>query len=156
VAELVDVSAAVGALLIGIVLSGPAAHHARTLLSPLRDLFSAFFFAFIGLQVDPSSLPPVLGAAILLGVVGIASKVLTGWLATRDTDIGKPERVRAATGLVARGEFSLAIAGVGVTSGLPGKLASITVAYVLLLVVLGPILARVADARTRQVTERTS
>jgi monovalent cation:H+ antiporter-2, CPA2 family len=145
VAELVDVSAAVGALLIGIVLSGPAAHGARQLLAPLRDLFSAFFFAFIGLQVDPASLPPVLGAAILLGLIGIATKVLTGWLAMRRSEIDRRERVRASTGLIARGEFSLAIAGLGVTSGLPVKLASVTVAYVMLLVVLGPIIARVAD-----------
>jgi CPA2 family monovalent cation:H+ antiporter-2 len=41
VAELVQVSAAVGALLAGIVLSGPAAHGARQLLTPLRDLFAA-------------------------------------------------------------------------------------------------------------------
>lgn len=150
VAELVDVSAAVGALLIGIVLSGPAAKGARQLLTPLRDLFSAFFFAFIGLQVDPASLPPVLGAAILLGIVGIASKALTGWLATRRVDIDTRERVRASTGLIARGEFSLAIAGLGVTSGLSPKLASVTVAYVLLLVVLGPIIARVADHRMRR------
>lgn len=148
-AELIDVSAAVGALLIGIVLSGPAAHSARQLLTPLRDLFSAFFFAFIGLQVDPSSLPPALAAAILLGVVGIASKVLTGWLATRKSGMQRLDRVRASTGLIARGEFSLAVAGLGVTSGLTVKLASVTIAYVLLLVVLGPIVARVADAHVR-------
>lgn len=153
VAELVESSAAVGALLIGIVLSGPAAKQARQLLTPLRDLFSAFFFAFIGLQVDPASLPPVLGGAILLGLVGIASKALTGWLATKNSDMPPAERVRAAAGLASRGEFSLAIAGLGVTSGLPSKLASVTVAYVLLLVVIGPVLARAADARGRQKAE---
>lgn len=150
VAELVDVSAAVGALVIGIALSGPAAKSARQLLAPLRDLFSAFFFAFIGLQVNPASLPPVLGAAALLGIVGIASKMLTGWLATRDANIERPERVRASAGLVARGEFSLAIAGLGVTSGVTEKLAAVTVAYVLLLVVIGPILARGADVAMRR------
>ncbi|MEX2554971.1 MAG: cation:proton antiporter [Actinomycetota bacterium] len=155
-AELIDVSAAVGALLIGIVLSGPAAQSARQLLAPLRDLFSAFFFAFIGLQVDPASLPPVLGAAALLGFVGIASKALTGWLATRNSGMERRERVRAATGLVARGEFSLAIAGLGVTSGLTVKLASVTVAYVLLLVVIGPILARVSDVVMRRNEALTS
>jgi CPA2 family monovalent cation:H+ antiporter-2 len=58
---------------------------------------------------------------------------------------GRAGRVRAAAGLIPRGEFSLAIAGFGVTAGLPQRLASVTVAYVLILAVLGPVLARIAD-----------
>ena len=60
-AEGLQISAAVGALLAGIVLSGPAAESARGLLAPLRDLFAAIFFAFVGLSVDPGSIPPTIG-----------------------------------------------------------------------------------------------
>src|SRR3712207_8209604 len=42
------------------------------LLSPLRDLFAAIFFAFVGLSVDPASIPPVLLPATALAVVTLA------------------------------------------------------------------------------------
>lgn len=145
-AELIEVSAAVGALLIGIALSGPAAHSVRQLLVPLRDFFSAFFFAFIGLQVDPSSLPPVLGWAIALGIIGIGTKAITARFATRDGSYDRADRLRTAAGLIPRGEFSLAIAALGATVGLPGRLTSVAVAYVMLLAVIGPVIARVIDA----------
>jgi monovalent cation:H+ antiporter-2, CPA2 family len=45
IAEQLNVSAAVGAFLVGIALSDPIAHTARQLLAPLRDLFAAVFFA---------------------------------------------------------------------------------------------------------------
>ena len=44
------VSAGIGAFLVGIALSGPAAEHAHRLLGPLRDLFAATFFFFFGLS----------------------------------------------------------------------------------------------------------
>ncbi len=50
-------SAAVGAFLVGIALSGEVAHGARNLLSPLRDLFAAVFFVFFGLSTDPADDP---------------------------------------------------------------------------------------------------
>ena len=67
VAAKLQVSAAVGAFLVGIALSGPVAHHATELLSPLRDLFAAVFFVFFGLVTDPLDMPPVLLPALGAG-----------------------------------------------------------------------------------------
>lgn len=50
-AEAVHVSAAVGAFLVGLSLTGEAADRAREVLSPLRDLFAAVFFVFFGLPI---------------------------------------------------------------------------------------------------------
>src|SRR5206468_2808582 len=86
VAQRLQVSAAVGAFLVGIALSGPLARQAHRLLGPLRDLF-------------------------------------------------------------ARGGFSIVVAGLGVSAGLDPRLGPLSAAYVLLLAVLGPILARVVAAR---------
>ena len=152
IAELIEVSAAVGALLVGIALSGPAAHGARQLLKPLRDVFAAMFFVFIGLQVDPSTLPAALPVALGLAAVGIVTKVTTGWLGATWRSLRPEERVRAAVTLIPRGEFSLAIAGIGVAAGLQPRLATITVAYVLVLGTIGPIAARVVEARARAAT----
>ena len=58
-AELVGASAAVGAFLVGLTLTGQLAIRARAVLAPLRDLFAAAFFLAIGLGVEPGALPPV-------------------------------------------------------------------------------------------------
>src|SRR5690606_36357787 len=82
-AQALQRSAAVGAFLVGIALSAPLAHQARQLLTPLRDLFAAVFFVFFGLHTDPTQLPPVLGAAALLAVLGVLTKAATGWFAAK-------------------------------------------------------------------------
>ena len=48
-----QVSAAVGAFLLGIAISGSTAENATKLLEPLRDLFAAVFFVVFGLNTDP-------------------------------------------------------------------------------------------------------
>ena len=145
VAAELKVSAAVGAFLVGIALSGPVAHHATEMLSPLRDLFAAVFFVFFGLSTDPADMPPVLLPALALAVLTMATKVLTGYLGARRAGIALPGRVRAGLALMPRGEFSVVIAGLAVASGLEPELAPLATAYVLITVVTGPLLARLPD-----------
>ncbi len=156
VAELLQVSAAVGAFLVGIALSGPLAHTARQLLTPLRDLFAAVFFVFFGLQTDPRALPPVLGIAALLAVAGIASKMATGWLAARRAGVAITGRVRAGAALLPRGEFNIVIAGLAVAAGTNAKLGPLAAAYVLILAVAGPLAARGAEPLVRFYLRRRS
>ncbi|MFY1674215.1 cation:proton antiporter [Plantactinospora sp. WMMB334] len=141
-----QVSAAVGAFLVGIALSGPVAHNATELLSPLRDLFAAVFFVFFGLVTDPRAIPPVLLPALALAVITMATKVLTGYLAAKRVGIGLPGRWRAGLALAPRGEFSIVIAGLAVaTSVVNPELGPLATAYVLITVVTGPMLARLPD-----------
>lgn len=142
-AEQLHVSAAVGAFLVGIGISGDAAHQARSFLEPLRDLFAAVFFVFFGLSIDPSNLPPVAVPVIGLAVVTAATKVITGQWAARRAGIGSRGRRRAGALLTARGEFSIVIAGLGVAAGAGPELAAISAGYVLLMATIGPIAARV-------------
>ncbi len=143
IAAKLQVSAAVGAFLVGIALSGEVAHGARNLLSPLRDLFAAVFFVFFGLSTDPADIPPVLGVALALAVFTGLTKVLTGWYAARRAGIKPAGRWRAGGTLVARGEFSIVIAGLAV--GVEPRLGPLATAYVLILVILGPIAARYTE-----------
>ena len=147
VAAQLQVSAAVGAFLVGIALSGPVAHHATELLSPLRDLFAAVFFVFFGLVTDPPDMPPVLLPALALAVVTMATKVLTGYLAARRAGIAEPGRWRAGLALIPRGEFSIVIAGLAVAAAQPSSPGwrALATAYVLITVVTGPMLARLPD-----------
>jgi monovalent cation:H+ antiporter-2, CPA2 family len=107
IAQRLQVSAAIGAFLVGIALSGPIVEQAHRLISPLRDLFAATFFFFFGLQIDPATLPPVLLPAVVLGIITALTKFLTGWWAARRTGVDKRGRLRAGAALVARGEFSI-------------------------------------------------
>ncbi|HEX9889677.1 MAG TPA: cation:proton antiporter [Nitriliruptorales bacterium] len=144
-AEWVHVSAAVGAFLVGIGISGPAAHRAEMLLTPLRDLFAAVFFVFFGLSTDPSALPAVIGPVLVLTVVTAATKWVVAWVGGARERIGSKGRWRAAAALTARGEFSIVIAGLGVTAGGSARLSAIAAGYVLLTATLGPIAALVSD-----------
>lgn len=145
IAELVQVSAAVGALLVGIALSGPAARGARALLTPLRDFLAAIFFAFFGLSVDPSQVPPALGAALTLAAITAITKFAAGWWAARRAGIGPRGSARAGAILIPRGEFSIVIAGIAVASGLDREVGALSIAYVLVLAVAGPLAARVSE-----------
>jgi CPA2 family monovalent cation:H+ antiporter-2 len=155
IADRVQVSAAVGAFLVGIALSGPVAEGARDVLTPLRDLFAAVFFVFFGLQTDPRAIPPVLAAASLLAAVGVATKIFTGWWAARRAGIASMGRFRAGAALVARGEFSIVIAGLAVAGGIEPDLGPLAACYVLILAVVGPLAARVVEPSVRAVLLRT-
>jgi K+:H+ antiporter subunit KhtU len=84
----------------------------------------------------------VLPLALALGVVTALTKVLTGYCAAKRAGIDRSGGLRAGMALVARGEFSMVIAGLGV--GLEPSLGPLAAAYVLFLAILGPILARLA------------
>jgi CPA2 family monovalent cation:H+ antiporter-2 len=134
------ISAGIGAFLVGIALSGPVAAHSSRLLQPLRDLFAATFFFFFGLEIDPSTLLPSLLLALLLALVTACTKVFTGYWAAARARIDNRGRWRAGVELIPRGEFSIVIAGLGVAT--EPRLGPLSAAYVLILALTGPLLAR--------------
>lgn len=156
-ASAMQVSAAVGAFLLGIAISGSTAENATKVLEPLRDLFAAVFFVVFGLNTDPRAIPPVLVWAVVLAAATTLTKVATGWWAARKAGIGKLGRARAGAALIARGEFSIVIAGLAVAGGaIDGELAALATAYVLLMAIIGPIAARVVEPLARAAQRRGS
>jgi CPA2 family monovalent cation:H+ antiporter-2 len=143
IAQQFQVSAAIGAFLVGIALSGPIVKQTERMVGPLRDLFAAIFFLFFGLQIDPKTLPPVLPAALLLALVAAGTKIFSGWWAARRAGVDPKGCLRAGAVLTARGEFSIVIAGLGVSA--EPRLGPLSAAFVLILAVVGPMLARAAD-----------
>jgi len=157
VASQLQVSAAVGAFLLGIAISGSTAENATKLLEPLRDLFAAIFFVVFGLNTDPRSIPPVLAYAVALAVLTTVTKLVTGWYAAKRQGIARMGRARAGAALVARGEFSIVIAGLAVAAGaVDEQLAALATAYVLLMAILGPVAARVVEPVARAVQRRVA
>ena len=73
------------------------------------------------------------------------TKIATGWYAGARDKVAVRGRMRAGTALVARGEFSIVIAGLAVSAGF-AEVGVLATAYVLLMAIGGPVLARTADA----------
>lgn len=162
-AEEANVSAAVGAFLVGIALSGKVAQSARDVLTPLRDLFAAVFFVFFGLATDASDLPKMLLPGLALSAVGLITKIATGYIAAKRAGIGIPGRWRAGVALTPRGEFSIVIAGIA--GGLAPGLAPLATVYVFVTIIAATLLMRLSDtewfrrvttARQRKLTARAA
>ena len=146
--ELLGVSAAVAAFLVGIALSGTIAERARVLLAPVRDLLAAGFFVLFALQIEVGRIPEVAGIAALLWLATTLTKIATGVWATRRT-VRLVGRLRAGTSLVARGEFSIVLAGLAIGAGQEPLLGPLAATYVLFTAVSGPLMTRVSDPLAR-------
>ncbi len=97
---------------------------------------------FFGLQVDVTALPGVALPALALAAVTSLTKIWTGWRAASRAGIERAGCWRAGSALVARGEFSIIIAGIAVTAGVEPRLAALAGAYVLLTAFAGTVLTR--------------
>jgi len=152
VATYIGFSGAVAAFLVGLLMTDDLAIVARVRLAPLRDLFSAIFFLFFGLRIDPAKIPTILLPALILTIVGIGSKFLTAWWATRKAQ--EPGiRLRVTGLLVPRGEFSLVIAGLTASTFFGEKIQLMTITFVILTTFVGSILVRIASAETTRNAE---
>jgi monovalent cation:H+ antiporter-2, CPA2 family len=144
-AQQLQVSAAIGAFLVGLALGGSVQERAGSLVGPLRDLFAATFFLFFSFQISPGALLDVAVPAVALAVVTGAGKIATGWFAAARSGARRPGRVRAGTALVARGEFSIVIAALGAATVDGEELGALAAGYVLLTAILGPLMAKYAE-----------
>lgn len=140
--ELLQFSAAVGAFLLGIALSGPLVERARTLLGPVRDIMAAAFFVLFAAQLDVNEIPSVALPAFILALATMVTKLATGWIAA--SSCARPGKLRAGTALMARGEFSVVIADLAVITGATSRLGPLAVTYVLMTALLGPLATRYA------------
>lgn len=153
-AEQIHVSAAIGAFLVGVALSGAARERAQTLVHPLRDLFAATFFVFFSFGVDPSTLPDAIIPVAVLVIVTVPGKLAVGWVAAARAGVEEPKlRLRAGTTLLARGEFSIIIAALGASLADADALAAIAGGYVLVTTAIGPIATRLLTTPTRAMTK---
>jgi CPA2 family monovalent cation:H+ antiporter-2 len=145
-AQEVDVSASIGAFLVGLALSGPVRARAGALIGPLRDLFAAVFFLFFSFQITPGDLLGALLPGAALAVVASATKLASGWVAAGRAGVDRAGRVRAGGVLIARGEFSIVIASLGAGLADGHSLGAVAAAFVLLTAIAGPLVSRAVDS----------
>ncbi len=146
-AQLIGLSEAVGAFLAGLVLGGTTLKEraAHTLL-PFQTLFAALFFVSFGMSLDLAGLGGVFVPALLLVVVGIGTKSMGGFLASRAAGHSQRQSVVVGLSLVPKGEFSIVIAGLAATAtSADSEIVALTGVYVFALSIIGPIGMREAD-----------
>jgi len=156
------VSEAVAAFFIGMAFSGTGrAKKLEQLLEPVRDIFAAVFFFWIGLVTDPTLFAGVVGIIAIAVVVTTPTKLLSGFWSGKVYDLDDRRSTRVALGMVTRGEFTLIIAStvLVVTDGggaLPAatvtELNAFAVGYVLVMSILGTMLMQYSSAFETRVT----
>jgi CPA2 family monovalent cation:H+ antiporter-2 len=143
--EIVGVSDAIGAFLIGLVL-GATRYRARIeqFALPMRDVFAAFFFLNFGLSLNiaefGSVVVPVVVAVILTLVVNTAGGQLIAVL----NRLTPAEGFNVSGMLQTRGEFVLILATLATTATsdpLDPRLVPFAGLYVLIMAIVGPVLA---------------
>ncbi len=142
IGELLGVSDAIGAFLIGLVLGATRfSGRIEQFALPLRDVFGAFFFLNFGLALDVSTFGEVLVPALVAVGVTIAVNTAGGQLIAWQHALTPREGLNVAAMLQNRGEFALILATVAVSAGLDPRLTPFAGLYVLAMAVVGPVLA---------------
>lgn len=155
VAEEIGVSDAIGALMIGLVVSRTALRErVERLVLPVRDAFAAIFFVVFGASIELGALGGValpVAAAVALSLV---MNTLGGVIAARLNGLNQRSAANAALVLLGRGEFSLILATLAIAAGLDDRIGPFVALYVLVLALVGPILAARAGRLSRALPER--
>ena len=142
IGELLGVSDAIGAFLIGLVL-GATRFRGRIeqFALPLRDVFGAFFFLNFGLALDPSTFGgvaiPVTVAIAMTLVLNTLGGQLIAWIAK----LTPAQGFNTSAMLQNRGEFALILATLATGAGLDTRLTPFAGLYVLIMAIVGPIFA---------------
>ncbi|GAA4177407.1 cation:proton antiporter [Gryllotalpicola koreensis] len=149
IGELIGVTDAIGAFLIGVVL-GATRYHGRIerVTVPLRDIFAAFFFLNFGLDLDIAKFPQVTGVVIVAVVMTLllnfGASQLIAWMNRFDFTAG----INTFVILQNRGEFVLILATLAVGAGLDSRLTPFAGLYVVIMAILGPLMAANSDRFT--------
>lgn len=132
-------SEAIGAFLVGLVLA-ETEHKGRAerLFAPLQGLFATVFFLGFGLSIDPGTFGRVWPQALILTLLGIVAKLAAGWWVGRNGGLNQRTAFALGLTLIARGEFSIVLAGIAVAAGFP-DLGALLALLVLALSVLGTV-----------------
>jgi CPA2 family monovalent cation:H+ antiporter-2 len=155
-AKSVGLSEAIGALMAGVVLSGTSVRtEVEERFFSFRDVFAALFFFVFGLSIDVGSIGSVVWILVLAVAVGLAGKVLAGYLAGVVGGLTRRQSFNAGVALVAHGEFTIILAQLA--SGNPqisqptqAKLVAFAGLYVLITATLGVALMKESKAIGRR------
>ena len=142
IGELLGVSDAIGAFLIGLVLGATRfRNRVEQFALPLRDVFAAFFFLNFGLSLNTSTFGEVVGPVAVAVVLTLVVNTLGGQLIAWQNKLTRAEGLNVSGMLQNRGEFVLILATLATAAGLDPRLTPFAGLYVLSMSIVGPILA---------------
>jgi monovalent cation:H+ antiporter-2, CPA2 family len=141
--ETLHIAEAIGALLLGLVLSETDQRdRIEKLVVPFRDFFGAMFFFSFGLSIDPLSLGGAVWIALAAVILTLIGNFVAGIIAGRRAGLSHRASANIGLTIVSRGEFSIIMANLGITGGLMPILQPFAALYVLILAILGPLLTK--------------
>jgi len=142
VAAAIGLAAIIGAFVAGLIVAETEARdELEQEMRPLALIFTPFFFAVTGAQLDLGVLtdPASLAVVVALTVLGVLTKAVGGLLGARS--IGRWGSVTVGFGMVPRGEVGIVVANLGLAGGLLSEtLFSAVLVAVLLTTVVAPYL----------------
>jgi Kef-type K+ transport system membrane component KefB len=149
VAAFVGLAAIIGAFVAGLIVAETEAreeveHEVR----PLAMIFTPFFFAVTGAQLDLGAIldPAIAGLAIVLAIAGILTKVVGGVIGA--WRLGRWNSITVGVGMVPRGEVGIVVATLGVASGVfTEDLFSAVLVAVVITTIVAPLLLNVTIPR---------
>lgn len=145
VARLLGLEEIVGAFVAGLMLEDVHFRrfghdwHVEELVANVREAFVPLFFVLTGMQVDVAIIlsPNVLGFGLLLSVLAIITKFVSGLGARKSTD-----RILIGMSMVPRGEVGIVFAIIGISSA--AVLSEAQFAQIILMVVVTTFVAPIA------------
>ena len=121
VGEQLHISAAVGAFIIGTVLGDSEySEMLNNTINPVRDIFAALFFISIGMLIELTVLGQYIVPALIITGVFIVGKTIAATVGTFLTGHDGKTSLSVGMGKPQLGEFSLAMAKVGVDYAVVG------------------------------------
>ena len=157
VGQQLHISAAVGAFIIGTVLGDTEySEMLNNTIAPVRDIFAALFFISIGMLIEILVLWQFIVPALIIAGVFMAGKMVAATLGTFITGHDGRTSLGVGMGKPQMGEFSLAMAKIGVDYAVVGAfLYPVVAAASALISLLYPLVARSSD-RVSDVLEQRS
>jgi monovalent cation:H+ antiporter-2, CPA2 family len=152
--ETLHVAEAIGALLLGLVFS-ETEHRDRIehLVVPFRDFFGAVFFFSFGLSIDPSTLADAIWFALGAAIITILGNFIAGMISGRKAGLSHKASTSIGLTIMARGEFSIIVANLGIAAGLNPILTPFTALYVLMLAIAGPLMTKESKSIYQQLNK---
>jgi K+:H+ antiporter subunit KhtU len=155
-AEELGLSAAIGALMAGVVLSETVAREEiEERFFSFRDVFAALFFFVFGLSIDVGKLGSVAWLLVAGVAVSIVGKVGGGYLAGLVGGLSRRQSLNAGIAIVAHGEFTVILAQLAsdnerLAAATQAKLAAFAGLYVLATATIGIALMKESKAIGRR------
>jgi Kef-type K+ transport system membrane component KefB len=140
----IGLAAIIGAFVAGLIIAETeAAEELEHDFRPLASVFTPFFFAVTGAELDLAALldPSIAALAVILALVGVVAKAAGGLLGARR--LGRWGAATVGFGMVPRGEVGIVVANLALAAGVvdDALFAAIMVAVVLTTVIAPYLLA---------------